>query len=305
MTHQSNSGLISSAILDKLAQQTYPSSALYVLATPIGNICDITLRALHVISIADVVACEDTRNTGYLLSCYGLSKILIAVHKYNEKKIAEKIVDRLKAGERIVLVCDSGTPTISDPGARIVDAALRAGLRTVPVPGPSATIAALSVSGTTNDQFQFIGFLPSKAQQREALLDGLKRSTSTLLIYETPHRIIESVNALLKVFGPSRQITFARELTKLFENIHRCSLKDAMTWLTASSYQQRGEFVLIVEAAAISKSAIPLDENFEEGRVLQILLTELSIKKSVDLAAKITKQRRKILYEYALKLKNE
>jgi len=302
MTHQFNSALISPIVLDKLGKQDYPPSALYVLATPIGNICDITIRALHTLSIADVVACEDTRNTSYLLSCYGLSKSLMAAHKHNERKISEKIVTRLKMGERIVLVCDSGTPTISDPGARIVDAVLRAGLRTIPVPGPSATIAALSVSGIINDQFQFIGFLPKKDMQRETLLISLAKSTSTLVIYETPHRIIESVNALLKAFGPSRCITFARELTKMFESIHRCSLEDALVWLTTGRNQHRGEFVLIVEAIPIATTL--LNESLERERLLNILLADFSVKKSVDLAAKITNQKKNTLYERALKLKN-
>ncbi|HWW05635.1 16S rRNA (cytidine(1402)-2'-O)-methyltransferase [Collimonas sp.] len=298
MTHQSASSLINPAILDEVAQQAYPASTLYVLATPIGNVCDISLRALHVLSMVDAVACEDTRNTAHLLNRYGLSKTLLAAHEHNEREVAEKIVARLQAGERIALVSDAGTPAVSDPGARIVDAVLRAGLRALPLPGPSAAVTALSVSGLVNDQFQFIGFLPSKARQREIVLAGLAAATTTLVLYEAPHRIIETVDALLQAFGPARQIVLARELTKLFESVHRCSLGEAPAWLAADANRQKGEFVLLIEAAPAA-----LDDSAEGERVLQILLAELSIKQASALAAQITGQKKNALYERALALK--
>ncbi|SDX80272.1 16S rRNA (cytidine1402-2'-O)-methyltransferase [Collimonas sp. OK242] len=298
MTHQSASTLINPAILDEVAQQAYPASTLYVLATPIGNVCDISLRALHVLSMVDAVACEDTRNTAHLLHRYGLSKPLLAAHEHNEREAADKIVARLQAGERIALVSDAGTPAVSDPGARIVDAVLRAGLRALPLPGPSAAITALSVSGLVSDQFQFVGFLPSKARQREIVLAGLAGATATLVLYEAPHRIVETVDALLQAFGASRQIVLARELTKLFESVHRCPLGEAPAWLAADGNRQKGEFVLLIEAAPVA-----LDDSAEGERVLQILLAELSIKQASALAAQITGQKKNALYERALALR--
>ncbi|AMP07472.1 16S rRNA (cytidine(1402)-2'-O)-methyltransferase [Collimonas pratensis] len=299
MTHQSASAFINPVILDEVTQQAYPASTLYVLATPIGNVCDISLRALHVLSLVDAVACEDTRNTAHLLGRYGLSKTLLAAHEHNEREVAEKIVARLQAGERIALVSDAGTPAVSDPGARIVDAVLNAGLRALPLPGPSAAVTALSVSGLVNDQFQFIGFLPSKARQREIALAGLAGASATLVLYEAPHRIVETVDALLQAFGPERRIVLARELTKLFESVHRCSLGEAPAWLAADANRQKGEFVVLVEAAPVA-----LDDSAEGERVLQILLAELSIKQASALAALITGQKKNALYERALALKD-
>ena len=299
MTHQSASAFINPVILDEVAQQAYPASTLYVLATPIGNVCDISLRALHVLSMVDAVACEDTRNTAHLLGRYGLSKTLLAAHEHNEREVAQKIVARLQAGERIALVSDAGTPAVSDPGARIVDAVLNAGLRALPLPGPSAAVTALSVSGLVNDQFQFIGFLPSKARQREIVLAGLAGASATLVLYEAPHRIVETVDALLQAFGSERRIVLARELTKLFESVHRCTLGEAPAWLAAEANRQKGEFVVLVEAAPVA-----LDDSAEGERVLQILLAELSIKQASALAAQITGQKKNALYERALALKD-
>jgi 16S rRNA (cytidine1402-2'-O)-methyltransferase len=282
-----------------VAEQIYPDSTLYVLATPIGNAADITLRALHVLTIADAVACEDTRNTAHLLGRYGLSKNLIAAHRHNEREVAEKLIARLQRGERIALVSDAGTPAVSDPGARIVDAVAAAGLRVIPVPGASAAIAALSASGLINDQFHFIGFLPAKARQRDAVLDALKTSTASLVFYEAPHRIIETVDALAAIFEPARRIVFARELTKLFEEIHRCELSDAAAWLAADTNRQKGEFVLLLEGASASADA----EAAEAERILSILLQECSIKQAASLAAQITGQKKNALYDRALRMK--
>jgi len=167
MNHNPPSTLASLPVINEVAQQTYPVSALYVLATPIGNVCDISLRGLHLLSIADAIACEDTRNTSHLLSRYGLNRPLLAAHEHNEREAADKIITRLQQGERIALVSDAGTPAVSDPGARIVDAVRNAGLQVIPLPGASASITALSASGLINDRFYFVGFLPSKARQRE------------------------------------------------------------------------------------------------------------------------------------------
>ncbi|MQR00513.1 16S rRNA (cytidine(1402)-2'-O)-methyltransferase [Glaciimonas soli] len=286
-------------LIAQTAQQAYPASTLYVLATPIGNVCDISLRALHVLSLVDAVACEDTRNTAHLLNRYGLSKPLLAAHQHNENEVAAKIVARLQAGERIALVSDAGTPAVSDPGARIVDAVLKAGCRAIPLPGASAAITALSVSGLLHDQFHFVGFLPSKARQRETVLTGLVNLAATLVLYEAPHRIIETVDALHQAFGPTRQIVLARELTKLFETIHRCPLSEASAWLAQDPMRQKGEFVILIEAAPAQE-----DDAAESDRVLQILLAELSVKQAAALAAQITGQKKNALYERALALKN-
>ncbi|MBO9536221.1 16S rRNA (cytidine(1402)-2'-O)-methyltransferase [Herbaspirillum sp.] len=288
------------AILSDAAQQNYPVSALYVLATPIGNACDITLRALHVLAIADAVACEDTRNTSQLLQRYGLSKTLLAAHEHNEREAAARIVERLRQGERIALVSDAGTPAVSDPGARVVDAVRAAGLQVVPLPGASAAVTALSASGLDDQRFHFVGFLPSKARQRETALQELASMQAALVFYEAPHRIVETVQAMLQVFGPQRQVVLARELTKLFESIHRCPLGEAPAWLEEDANRQRGEFVVLVQGAP------PSDGNQADAeRILRILLEELPVKQAATLTAQITGQKKNALYERALELKNE
>lgn len=286
-------------ILHAVSLQSYPESALYVLATPIGNAGDITLRGLHVLAIADAVACEDTRNTGHLLTRYGLSKTLIAAHQHNEREVADKLIARLRAGERIALVSDAGTPAVSDPGARIVDAVRAAGLRVVPLPGASAALAALSASGLVNDHFHFAGFLPAKAAQRDTALQSLRSITATVVLYEAPHRIVETVNALMAAFEPTRQIVFARELTKLFEEIHRCPLQEAATWLQADPNRVKGEYVLLLEGAAPTADAGAL----EADRILKILLDECPVSQAASLAAKITGQKKNALYQRALQIK--
>jgi len=279
--------------------QQYPASALYVLATPIGNVGDITLRALHVLSLADAVACEDTRNTAHLLTRYGLSKPLIAAHQHNEREIAERLIARLQSGERIALVSDAGTPAVSDPGARIVDAVLAAGLRVVPIPGVSAAVGALSAGGLLQDRFYFIGFLPAKAGQRDTVLQSLRAIEATLVFYEAPHRIADTAQALAAAFEPERKIVFARELTKLFEEIHRCRLADAAAWLAADPNRQKGEYTILVEGAPAARQADAL----EADRVLSILLAECPVKQAATLAAQITGQKKNALYERALQLK--
>ena len=288
-------------LMTEVPLQNYPSSTLYVVATPIGNTADITLRALHVLTIADAVACEDTRNTAHLLTRYGLSKHLIAAHEHNEREVAGKLIARLQAGDRIALVSDAGTPAVSDPGARIVDAVRNAGLRVLPLPGASAAVAALSASGLVNDRFYFAGFLPAKAKQRDAMLAGLQGIAATLVFYEAPHRIAEMASALAAAFEPTRQIVFARELTKLFEEIHRCPLAEASAWIAADTHRQKGEFVVLVEGAPEA----PDGDDAEAVRILSILLAECSVKQAAALAAQITGQKKNALYERALRMKAE
>jgi 16S rRNA (cytidine1402-2'-O)-methyltransferase len=272
-----------------------------VVATPIGNVTDITLRALHLLALADVVACEDTRKTGALLNRFGLSKQMFAAHQHNEREAAERIIARLRAGERVALVSDAGTPAVSDPGARIVDAVRAAGLHVVPLPGASAAVTALSASGLVNDRFYFVGFLPAKSKQRETELAALARVAATLVFYEAPHRIVDCVEALAAAFEPSRQVVFARELSKLFEEIHRCPLGDALAWVKADANRERGEFVVLVEGATEELDAADADAE----RILQILLKECSVKQAASLAAQITGRKKNALYDRALQIKGE
>ena len=279
-----------------LERQSFPDGALYVVATPIGNMADISLRAIKVLSLCSAVACEDTRMTGQLLTRLGIEKSLLAAHQHNEREVAIKIIHRLQAGERIALVSDAGTPAISDPGARIVDAVLAAGLRVLPIAGASAAIAALSVSGLTADQFHFVGFLPARDKQRDTALSSLKNSTATLVFYEAPHRITDTIVAMAKAFGPDRRVLIARELSKVFEQVHRCTLSEAANWLVADANHQRGEFVLLVEAAP-AKDEAALDEAL---RVLDILLEDCSVSQAAVLTSRITGMKKNQLYEIAL-----
>jgi 16S rRNA (cytidine1402-2'-O)-methyltransferase len=275
---------------------------LYVVATPIGNLQDISLRALEVLKTVDAIAAEDTRHTSHLLSHFAIQKKLIAVHEHNEQKSAQVLLERLQAGESIALVTDAGTPGISDPGAIVVDVLREAGVNVVPVPGASAVIAALSASGITANGFMFHGFLPASGSQRRKTLEGLKVYASTLVFYEAPHRIIECVEDLATVLGGERRITIARELTKTFETFHRCTLQDAKMWLESDPNQQRGEFVLLVEAPALVEQA---DISEDAERILRLLLADLPLKQAVKLATEITGVKKNILYEFALKLKDE
>ncbi|WP_296942604.1 16S rRNA (cytidine(1402)-2'-O)-methyltransferase [uncultured Massilia sp.] len=299
MTVIQSSQIAQLPVMGEAAQQSYPTATLYVVATPIGNVTDITLRALHLLALADVVACEDTRKTGALLTRFGLSKQMLAAHQHNEREVAEKLIERLRHGERVALVSDAGTPAVSDPGARIVDAVRAAGLNVVPLPGASAAVAAISASGLVNDRFHFVGFLPAKAKQRETELAALKPLAATLVIYEAPHRIVDCVEALAAVFEPARQVVFARELTKLFEEIHRCPLGEALAWVKADANRERGEFVVLVEGAAPDADA----GDAEALRILDILLAECSVKQAASLAAQITGRKKNALYELALQRK--
>ncbi len=281
-----------------LEQQRFPESALYVVATPIGNIADVSLRALKVLSLVDAIACEDTRNTGLLMSRLGLSTPLFSAHQHNERESAEKIIGRLRKGERIALVSDAGTPAISDPGTRIVDAVIDAGLSVIPIAGACAGIAALSASGLMTDEFYFVGFLPSKTSQRAQLLSRLTSTRATLIFYEAPHRILESAQALANALDGTRRVVVAREISKLFEQIHRCQLSELHDWLAQAPEHQKGEFVLLVEAAVVSDEP----DLSEAARVLTILLEGNSVSQAAALAARITGLKKNALYDLALKM---
>jgi len=274
--------------------------ALYVVATPIGNLRDITLRALDVLAGADVVAAEDTRNTSHLLKHHGIhAKQLIAVHQHNERGAAEKMVASIQSGQSVAFVSDAGTPAVSDPGALLVQAVLTAGLRVIPIPGVSAVVAALSASGIHAPHFLFYGFLPNKSAARRTVMQGLISHPYTLVFYEAPHRIVECVADLHAVLGGSRQIVLAREVTKLFETIHSCSLADAESWLLSDANQQRGEFVVLVSGAQPAEG-MPA----ETLSTLALLMEDLPLKQAVQLTAKITGANRSELYQLALEMKN-
>ena len=276
--------------------------ALYVVATPIGNLSDITLRGLGVLGAADTIAAEDTRNTRHLLQHHGISDArLLALHQHNERGAAEKVISLLQQGQSVALVTDAGTPAVSDPGAVLVQLVREAGFRVIPIPGASAAVSALSASGLSAPHFLFYGFLPNKSAARCSALQALAEHPYTLVFYEAPHRILECAEDLQKVFGDEREIVFAREITKLFESIHRCKLGVAMEWLNSDPNNQRGEFVLLVSGAP--ERAAGLDAGTE--RTLAVLLEELPLKQAVQLAVKITGGNKNELYQRALALKEE
>jgi 16S rRNA (cytidine1402-2'-O)-methyltransferase len=274
---------------------------LYVVATPIGNLGDITMRAIDILKQVDAIAAEDTRHSAGLLTHFGIHKKLIAVHEHNEQQSAQLLLQRIQHGEQIALITDAGTPGISDPGAVVVDVLISHGVKVVPIPGASAVIAALSASGITKDAFMFVGFLPASGSQRRKKLESLQTVDATLVFYEAPHRIVDCVNDLMQVLGAERKITIARELTKTFETIHRCSLAEAGDWLQQDTNQQRGEFVLLVEALP-PQDAVEVDQNAE--RVLRLLLDALPLKQAAKLASDITGAKKNAVYEFALGIKN-
>lgn len=289
--------------------QDYPKATLYVVATPIGNLADITLRALHVLQLVDSIACEDTRHTQPLLHHYGIEtgadKPLLAVHQHNEAQAAGLVVERLRQGERVAYVSDAGTPAVSDPGARLVVAVRAAGFRVMPLPGASSVIAVLSAAGVTRAQgstdsgagFVFAGFLPSRASERDQAIGALRTDTRATVILEAPHRIEALARAMAVL--QHRLVTVGRELTKQFEEIATLPAQDFAAWLAASPQRPRGEFALVLHAS-------DAQEGPEDGtRVLQLLLEELPLKTAVKLAAEITGAPRNALYDAALKLKNE
>jgi 16S rRNA (cytidine1402-2'-O)-methyltransferase len=291
---------------DAAAAQHYPQGALYIVATPIGNLADITLRALHVLQLVDAVACEDTRHTQTLLRAYGIDRSasqLIALHQHNEAQAAQGVIERLRAGQRIAYVSDAGTPAISDPGARLVAAVRAAGLPVVPLPGASSVITALCVAGIEGDAgeasgFVFAGFLPSKATERSVAVQALATEPRAVVLLEAPHRI-EALATALAVLG-ERPITIGRELTKQFEEIATVRADGFSAWLAEQPNRTRGEFALVLHPAPAG-AASGADEGL---RVLHLLLPELPLKTAVKLSADITGASRNALYDAALLLKN-
>ena len=271
--------------------------ALYVVATPIGNLADASPRALEALANADLVACEDTRTSRTLLARHGIAARTVALHAHNERAATARLLDALQQGKNVALVSDAGTPAVSDPGAVLVAAAHAAGVRVVPLPGPSAAITAYSAAGFSADRFLFVGFLPSARPARRKALEALDMACPVIL-YEAPHRVAETVQDLAERYGGAREIVIARELTKKFEEIVRLPLAAAPDWLGAAPHRQQGEFVLVLGPATARRGA---DET-EAGRVLGILLEALPASEAAKLAARITGTPRKALYEHALRL---
>ena len=288
------------AARDAAGTQHYLPGALYVVATPIGNLADVTLRALHLLQLADAVACEDTRHTQALLRAYGIEKpagALLSVHQHNEAAAAEGVLARLRAGQRVAYASDAGTPAVSDPGARLVAAVRAAGCPVVPLPGASSVTAILSAAGEVGEDsgFVFQGFLPAKAAERQAAVERLAHEPRAVVLLEAPHRIGALAQALAEL--GARRLTVGRELTKQFEEIATRACGEFAAWLEAAPSRSRGEFALLLHSApAPQDDAGPL-------RVLQLLLAELPVKTAVKLAAEITGAPRNTLYEAALRLK--
>ena len=287
------------------ASQHYPQSALYIVATPIGNLADITLRALHVLQLADCIACEDTRHTQGMLRAYGIDKTaaqLLAVHQHNEAEAAQAVVARLQRGERIAYVSDAGTPGVSDPGARLVAAVQGAALKVVAVPGVSSVTAAISVAGAVaapggNDAgFLFAGFLPTKSGERSAAIDKLSAESRCIVLLEAPHRI-DDLAAALAVLG-ARPVTLAREMTKQFESIATLPATELSAWLKADANRSRGEFVVVLHPAPQLQSNAG-----HADKLLEQLLAALPLKSAVRIAADITGSAKNDLYEKALQMR--
>ena len=276
---------------------------LYVVATPIGNLDDLSPRAARTLASVDVVAAEDTRHSGRLLSHLGIQKRMVALHDHNEKDRAAGILTELQAGRDVALISDAGTPLISDPGYVLVREARAAGHRVSPIPGPCALVAALSVAGLPTDRFLYVGFLPAKRSGRRASLEVLSSEVATLVFYESPHRIMESVRDIADVLGSDREIVLGREITKTFETFYSGSVADVLAELERDPHGNRGEFVVMVRGAAAqagSEAAATMDVD----RMLRVLLAELPVKKVAKMASELTGLSKNELYQRALALKD-
>jgi len=270
---------------------------LYIVATPIGNLDDITYRAVQVLMEVDAIAAEDTRHSKKLMQHLGVTTPLVALHEHNENALSEKIIKRLERGESLALISDAGTPLISDPGFPLVNQAHKAGLKIIPVPGASSVLAALSVSGLPTDRFVFEGFLPSKKTARQKRLRELEKETRTLILFETPHRITVALADLAEVLGEDREIFMARELTKTHEEVKRSSVGQVLEAASSGALQERGEFVLVLAGNGNKQSAV----DDQALKIFDLLLEELPLKTSASLAAKITGLKRKDFYNEGLK----
>jgi len=276
------------------------NGTLHIVATPIGNLADASPRALEALAQADLIACEDTRTSRTLLARHGIAAHAVPLHAHNERAATERLLGALRAGKNVSLISDAGTPGVSDPGALLVAAAHREGIRVVPVPGPSAALAAYSAAGFTADRFLFVGFLPAARGARRKVLAALE-ATCPVIIYEAPHRVLETAQDLCERFGGTRELLIARELTKKFEEVARMPLAEAPAWLRAQPHRQQGEFVLVLGP----DSAPRAPDRAEGERILGILLKELPASDAARLAARISGVPRGLLYQIALGKKVE
>lgn len=270
---------------------------LYVVATPIGNLDDMVARAVETLQTVAVIAAEDTRHSSRLLSHFSIKTPCLAYHDHSDEQRTAHLVARLCGGESVALISDAGTPLVSDPGYRLVRAARQAGIQVVPIPGACAMVAALSAAGLPSDRFAFEGFLPAKQAARCAYLTDLAHDPRTLIFYEAPHRIVETLQDMVSVFGPERDVVMARELTKTFETIKGDKVANLAAWVAADSNQQRGEIVVLVHGADKQDAG---DITLEQERVMMILLDELPVKQAAHLGAKLTGLKKNFLYQWAL-----
>ncbi len=280
------------------AQQT---ANLYIISTPIGNLGDMTARAIDVLKTVDLIAAEDTRHSGRLLQHFAINTPTISLHEHNEEQRSETLLTRLQQGESIALISDAGTPLISDPGYRLVTLVREQGIKVVPIPGACALIAALSSAGLPSDRFSFEGFLPSKQGARRQTLDGLKHETRTLIFYESPRRLVGCLDDMILAFGGARRGCVARELTKLHETIETQALEDLQVWVANSPEQLKGECVVLVEGAAKAQDA----DTAEVERVLQLLLADLPVKRAAAITANLLGVSKNKAYELALALQKK
>ncbi len=278
----------------------FHKQCLYVVATPIGNLGDFSPRAVEVLRRVDLIAVEDTRHSGRLLQHFGIKTPMQALHEHNERKLAASLLQNIEEGRTLALISDAGTPLLSDPGYHLVRLAREKGIRVIPLPGACAVIAALSAAGLPTDHFRFDGFLSAKRGARRQQLETLKQETLTLVFYESPHRIEDTLSDMQAILGPQRQAVLARELTKTFETIRSATLAELSQWVTEDANQRKGEIVLLVQGAAATD---PDDLDPEAERVLKILLQELPLKQAATLAAEISGVRKKKLYARGLELK--
>lgn len=293
-------------MMDDLNRQYWPESTLYIVATPIGNLSDMSLRALYTLQMVDIIACEDTRSSKSLLNSYGIDTALMAAHQHNEVEAAQHIIQRLEQGQRVALISDAGAPAVSDPGGKLVALVKQAGFEVRPIPGPSAVITALMGSGVTNDSqpgFIFAGFIPHKATARQQWFVHWKKSDLAVLMFESPHRIVESLKDLCAIYGENRKVTIARELTKRFEQIESFSAKNALNWIQEDGNRQRGEFVLIISPELKLSEDDASNEYLDE--LLEVMLAQVSLKDAVKMATKLTNFSKDIVYNRALFLKGK
>ncbi|NDJ59087.1 16S rRNA (cytidine(1402)-2'-O)-methyltransferase [Enterobacteriaceae bacterium 4M9] len=282
--------------MKQLDSTVISGGTLYIVPTPIGNLGDITRRALEVLQAVDLIAAEDTRHTGLLLQHFAINARLFALHDHNEQQKAQALLAKLQEGQTIALVSDAGTPLINDPGYHLVRTCREAGVRVVPLPGPCAAIAALSAAGLPSDRFCYEGFLPAKSKGRRDALQALEQEPRTLIFYESTHRLLDSLADICTVLGEARYVVLARELTKTWESIHGAPVGELLAWVQEDENRRKGEMVLIIEGHQADEEALPA----EALRTLALLQAELPLKKAAALAAEIHGVKKNALYKYAL-----